>query len=142
MTTQYWRIALIAWMILIFIASSSLLSSDNTEEFLVYDVLNYIIRKFAHITEYAILVFLWFRSLWTKPKRFIQCLLWSVVLSILYAASDEWHQSFVPNRLGIWTDVVWDTIGAILAGIGFYCTQKWGSVEAQRRLLGSSAVGE
>lgn len=142
MTTQYWRIALIAWMILIFIASSSLLSSDNTEEFLVYDILNYTIRKFAHITEYAILSFLWFRSLWTKPKRFIQCLVWSVVLSILYAASDEWHQSFVPNRLGIWTDVVWDAVGAILAGIGFYYTQKWGSVEAQRRLLGSSAVGE
>ena len=142
MNTRHWRIALIVWVILIFVASSGLLSSDNTEKFLVYNILNYAVRKLAHIAEYAVLVFLGFRSLWTKPKRFAQCLIWSVVLSILYAASDEWHQSFVPNRLGIWTDVVWDAAGAILAGIGLYCTQKWGSVEAQRRLLGSSAVGE
>ncbi len=140
MTIKHWRIALIAWMTLIFIASSSLMSSDNTEQLLY--ILNYIVRKFAHIAEYAVLVFLWFRSLWTKTKRFTPYLICSVVLSILYAASDEWHQSFVPNRLGIWTDVVWDAVGAILAGIGLYCVQKWGSMEAQRRLLESSAMGE
>lgn len=142
MNTQRWRIALITWIILIFIASSSLLSSDNTEKVLVYDSLNYTLRKLAHVAEYAVLVLLWFRSLWTKPKRFIPYVIWSVVLSILYAASDEWHQSFVPNRLGIWTDVVWDATGAILAGIGLCCTKKWGTAEAQQRLLGSSAVGE
>ena len=136
MTTKHWRIALIVWMIIIFIASSSLLSSENTEQVLVYDLLNYSIRKLAHIVEYAILAYLWFRSLYPKPKQFKPAVFYSVLLSILYAITDEWHQSFVPNRLGIWTDVVWDTAGAIIMGILLWYVNHWGKEKTRQKLLG------
>jgi len=37
------------------------------------------------------------------------------VICILYAASDEWHQTFVPGRGGTWVDVVIDTGGVLIA---------------------------
>lgn len=38
-------------------------------------------------------------------------------LTLLFALSDEWHQSFVPGRSGRLDDVVTDAIGALL-GLG------------------------
>lgn len=35
-------------------------------------------------------------------------------LSLLFAVSDEWHQSFVPGRSGRLDDVITDTIGALV----------------------------
>ncbi len=131
MRIKYWRVALVVWMLLIFLASSSLLSFENTKKVLFFcpesdastlihqlcEFVHVAIRKFAHIAEYAILTYLWFRSLWTKPNRFISCVRWSVLLSILYAVLDELHQHFVPNRDGQLADIVWDSIGSIALGL-------------------------
>ena len=38
-------------------------------------------------------------------------------VTVLYGASDEWHQSFVPDRTGRLDDLVVDTIGVIV-GLG------------------------
>lgn len=114
MTTTHWRIALFFWLLLIFIGSSGLLSFENTERlFFFSERIHHAVRKFAHIAEYAILTYLCFRSLWTK-NRFAPCVLWSVLISILYAILDEYHQSFVPSRTGVWTDVVWDGTGVAI----------------------------
>ena len=132
MTTTHWRVALIVWMGAIFIFSTSLLSAENTAKH--FGDLNYLARKFAHIAEYAILVYLWFRSLWTKLGRFISCVRWSMLLSILYAMLDEWHQTFVPSRDGIWLDVVWDSIGIIAMGLILWSAKRTGK---EQRILGS-----
>lgn len=116
MTIKQWRFLLMGWMAFIFFASSDFLSADHTGEILVYSLLNVVVRKSAHMIEYGILMFLWFRSLWTVPERFQSAVIWSIVLSVLYAASDEWHQTFVPSRSGTWVDVVWDGAGAVLMG--------------------------
>lgn len=137
MTVRHWRIALIVWMAVIFVASSGLFSSDNTEKVLVFQLLNYMVRKGAHVGVYAVLTFLWFRSLWTVRDRFLRCLVWSVALSVVYGALDEFHQSFVPSRLGIWTDVVWDGAGAVLMGLALWVMQCRGSSGMQARVLGS-----
>ena len=130
-TIIHWRVALFAWMGAIFVFSSSLLSSENTAVYLPGDptfvhAINFVIRKFAHIAEYAILVYLWFRSLWTKPGRFIPCVRWSMLLSILYAMADEWHQTFVPSREGNWGDVVWDAAGVAMMGLVLWCAKRMG----------------
>ena len=136
MTIKHWRFLLAGWLVFIFLASSSLFSADHTKDILVFDLLNFIVRKSAHIVEYAILTFLWFRSLWTVPERFKSSVIWSVVLSVLYAMSDEWHQSFVPNRLGTWEDVVWDAVGAVFMGVAIGYLYKQNNEKIKQRLLG------
>lgn len=142
MTVRHWRIALIVWMAVIFVASSGLFSSENTEKVLVFEFLNYAVRKGAHLGVYGVLTFLWFRSLWTVRDRFLRCLVWSVVLSIAYGALDEYHQSFVPSRLGIWTDVVWDGAGAVLMALALWGVWQWGSARMQALVLGPTAQVE
>lgn len=41
----------------------------------------------------------------------------ALALAILFAASDEWHQTFVPGRDGCARDVLIDSIGAIIAAV-------------------------
>ena len=125
-------------MVAIFVFSSSLLSAENTAAYLSGDptvvaIANFVLRKFAHIAVYAILTYLWFRSLWTKPGRFVPCVRWSMLLSILYAMSDEWHQTFVPSREGIWIDVVWDATGVAMMSLVLWYAKRTGKGQ---RILG------
>jgi len=72
------------------------------------------IIKGWHATEYAILDSLAFRYLQTRlPIR--RALLISFVMCVAFAASDEWHQTFVPGRGGNVRDVLIDTSGAAIA---------------------------
>ncbi len=118
MTIDRWRIALVLWMTMIFLASSGYLafwmSADGTEE--VFGLFNYIVRKSAHFGEFAILTYLWLRSIWLREDRLNVSIGRSVGLSILYAITDELHQSYVPERQGIWSDVLFDAAGALAAG--------------------------
>ncbi|MDA0745311.1 MAG: VanZ family protein [bacterium] len=141
MTLRGWRILLVVWMGLIFLISSNFLNSqmsaDATKE--VFGTLNYVVRKSAHLSEYALLAFLWMRSIWVDPERFRSSLIWSVVFTVLYAATDEFHQSFVPNRLGIWTDVIFDATGAVLMVCALWWIKNKGSERLRRGLLGTLA---
>ena len=67
-----------------------------------------VLRKLAHVTEYAILGFLLARAV-RRPGL-------AVVLAAGYAATDEVHQTFVRGRHGAPLDVAIDTAGA-LAGV-------------------------
>ncbi|MDD9265778.1 VanZ family protein [Paenibacillus sp. GCM10023248] len=78
-------------------------------------VIEFFIRKAGHVSEYAILALLWIIALLAKPVRVIMTLVTSSIISVLYAASDEWHQTFVDGRTGHAIDVVVDTIGVLLA---------------------------
>jgi VanZ family protein len=79
----------------------------------------FLTRKCAHVTEYAVLALLFWRAL-RKPKRndprpwkWHEATL-PVLFVGLYAATDEIHQLFVPNREGKFADVIIDTAGALL----------------------------
>ncbi len=77
-----------------------------------FESLHFVVRKLAHLTEYAVLAFLWHRALSsTGVRRWFAPLL----ICALYAASDEWHQSFVANRTASPVDALIDTSGAVLA---------------------------
>ncbi len=77
-----------------------------------------IVRKCAHLTEFAVLSLLIWRA-FSKPQRNdLRPWQWSVagktiLLVLLYAASDEFHQLFVPSREGSVRDVVIDTTGGV-----------------------------
>ena len=78
---------------------------------------DFILRKCAHMTEYAILYFLLHRSLrGSFPGVSVQLTsVCSLLLTIAYAASDEYHQSFVPTRGPSVIDVGIDSVGALCA---------------------------
>ena len=80
---------------------------------------NGVMRKIAHFTIYLFLgasLANAFRSL--KPKKFptYKPLVISLVIAVIYATFDEYHQSFIPGRDGNPTDIIIDSLGT-LAGI-------------------------
>jgi len=66
---------------------------------------DFFFKKSAHFIEYGILSILIYRA--TKNLKL------SIILSILYAASDEFHQSFVPGREPRVRDVIIDAVGSV-----------------------------
>ncbi len=76
---------------------------------------DFILRKLAHITEYAILTFLLIRALSNYQLSKRKIILWSVILAILYAISDEYHQTFIFGREGTIRDVCIDSSGVFFA---------------------------
>ena len=90
---------IVAWGALIFTLSS--IPSLHTD----LGTWDLILRKCAHVTEYAILAFLLRRAMSTGP---------AFVVALAYAASDEYHQTFVVGREGSPRDVAIDSIGIVV----------------------------
>jgi VanZ family protein len=65
-------------------------------------------RKILHALTFALLAWLWF---WTLRGTVSRPMATAVVISVLYAISDEYHQHFVHGRHGSPIDVVIDSIG-------------------------------
>jgi len=89
-----------------------------------------ILRKCAHLAEYAVLALLLWRALHKPPRPDAPFWRWSeaglvLALVALYAASDEFHQTFVPSRQGCVGDVLLDTAGAALALLGLWAVGRW-----------------
>jgi VanZ family protein len=71
-------------------------------------------RKLIHFLQYALLAFLWWRALRTRLDD-RRAALAAFVVTALYAATDEYHQSFVQGRSGSPLDWAIDCAGAGLA---------------------------
>lgn len=103
-------IAAVAWAGLIFAASSRpdlRVSSDDT-----WDL---VLRKTAHVLVFGVLAILVLRCLRADAAVTRGTLVVALGLTLAYAASDEWHQTFVEGRVGHPRDVVIDMIGASVA---------------------------
>ena len=71
-----------------------------------------IVKKSGHITGYALLAFWYWYALGMDKKR--RWLAW--LLAILYALTDEYHQSFVAGRHpSIWDVLIFDNIGTLVS---------------------------
>jgi hypothetical protein len=77
----------------------------------VFDLIG---RKTVHATEYGVLWWLWLRAL-----RFRHGWL-PALICLAYAASDEYHQTFVHGRHGTPVDVAFDMTGVALAAGAYY----------------------
>jgi VanZ family protein len=71
-------------------------------------------RKLIHMSEYGLLCLLWWRALReVTPRRAALVLAFSV--SLAYAGTDEFHQTFVHGRHGTPVDVAIDAVGMVVA---------------------------
>lgn len=90
------------------------IQQDTTIGSVFFHIIEIIIRKAAHITEYAILSITIAYALYAYGRRRWKLILWSEVVSIIYAITDEFHQLFIPGRSGQITDVFIDGCGAFI----------------------------
>lgn len=131
-----WIVAIV-WMAVIFFLSSQQASDSNQLSTGITKIivdfisgifpgmspqiqwLNHIVRKNAHFIAYFILGFLQINALYINGEKGRKGFCIALIISVLYAASDEFHQTFVPGRSGELRDVLIDSAGA-LTGIGLY----------------------
>ena len=123
------------WMGLIFFGSTDLFSSQHTSRIIgpllrwlnpnvseeTIRAVQTVVRKGWHATEYSVLGLLLWRARRKPVKHDSRPWSWTeaavaVLLAAVYAATDEFHQSFVPSRGASAWDVLLDTLGA-LAGL-------------------------
>jgi VanZ family protein len=71
-----------------------------------------LIKKSAHVAEYAILGWLIQRARGARDARRAWWQSW--LTAVIYAATDEFHQSFTPGRMPRVTDVMIDSFGAAI----------------------------
>jgi VanZ family protein len=109
----YWFPPLL-WMLVIFFFSSRQRITVVNEY-----ALNFLFFKTLHIIEYATLFILLYRAIrhTSKRKYYVYHLFFSLLLLVLYAMSDEFHQTFVITREGTPRDVIIDVFGGLISWI-------------------------
>ena len=84
-----------------------------------------VIRKVAHIVEYAIGAMIFYGILSTYQKFSLQVKIAITIAFIAaYAGTDELHQMFIDSRNGSWIDVGIDTAGGALGVAGCYFLER------------------
>lgn len=73
-----------------------------------------VIRKLAHFSIYTVVGILLMALISTYQIKERNKTIISIIIGIIYACSDEIHQSFVPERSPMITDVMIDTMGVML----------------------------
>jgi VanZ family protein len=132
-------IALILWLIVIAIESTTYLSSQETSRILypiahflfgvdwvTFQPWHHFLRKCGHVFGYALLSILLFRA-WRETLPSKTGARWSIrwttiaVLGTAFVATlDEWHQSYLPSRTGTYRDVILDTCAGIAAQLAIF----------------------
>jgi VanZ family protein len=126
-----YAVALAFWLLLIFVTSCYHITIRQFLHFMrhagppafhqgftrFWDGYWWVFVKGWHATEYAILLILGAAFLRWRGVRADRAGLWCLPLLALYAASDEWHQTFVPGRGGHFSDVCIDIGGACVAAL-------------------------
>ncbi|MDP3980606.1 MAG: VanZ family protein [Chlamydiota bacterium] len=105
----YWMPFIVYAFLIFYVSSQSL---ENVDLGGIYGL-----DKCIHALEYAILVFLGYRAFVFGTNGFFDwswALLLSLLVSVLYAISDEYHQSFVPNRHTDILDLMADVTGIVV----------------------------
>jgi VanZ family protein len=85
--------------------------------------IEFFIRKGAHFSIYFMLGISLVYALRTRGR--LQSLIGAILISCLYACSDELHQSFNPNRSPLFQDVILDTMGATVGAIVMVIVLSW-----------------
>lgn len=76
-----------------------------------------VIRKLAHFSIYTLVGLLLMGLLSTYKIKNKWRIIITIIIGIMYAASDEFHQSFSPGRTPKITDVYIDTLGVMLGSL-------------------------
>ncbi|WP_208559971.1 VanZ family protein [Marinilactibacillus kalidii] len=89
-----------------------------------YYVLHIFLRKYAHFFIYLFFGILVKNALSTTGIKGIKAIVIALAFCAIYAATDEYHQSFVPGRTALITDVFIDSTGSFV-GILLYSILDW-----------------
>lgn len=122
-----WFLLALAWAANMFWLSTDTFSSEHTHPVLsrllyrvhihlappVLDATHTVIRKLAHVGEYAVLALLLYPSL-SGRKHAAR---WVLLACLAYAFTDELHQAFVPGRGPSLIDCAIDVAGAALGAL-------------------------
>lgn len=135
---NWWPAAL--WAAIMFYASTDTFSAENTSSSLApflqwlvpgitseqQQAVNFLVRKFAHFAEYAILYPLVLRGVnagrtdWSW-RRAVGA--WCIVAA--YSGLDEFHQSFVPSRTASLWDSALDSTGGLAAMLAVFLALRY-----------------
>jgi VanZ family protein len=138
---RLWRYGpVLVWMLMIFLFSTGGLSASNTSRIIRplllwlfpdiseerLNLVHFIVRKAAHFTEYAILAILAARAFLGSSRLTLRrrWLVVSLAVVVVYALSDEYHQTFVPSRTGSIYDSFIDIAGGLAALLFFTLRRK------------------
>ena len=115
-------------MAFIFMGSTDLMSAEHTSRYLTPLLLwlkpdisldtiaqiHFLVRKIAHLTEYAILAILLMRALCERATSLWRGAAVVLIVAVLFALADEYHQSFVASRTSSLGDAAIDSAGVLL----------------------------
>lgn len=90
------------------------------QTYLHIPISEFIVRKGAHMSEYALLTFTFIYGFYKNHCSLRQIIIYSLLAVFIYACSDEFHQLFIGGRAGQFSDVLIDTCGGVLAVV-LYC---------------------
>ena len=133
-----YQLPVVVWLLLIFFLSTDAFSTLETSKFIVpalryafpglsYEQIQFwhvVIRKLAHMTEYAILAALAYRCLKNGQIDLADSRIKTIGFVLMAALMDEWHQRFTALRGASIVDVGYDCLGGVwaLGVIGLYET--------------------
>lgn len=130
LSKRAWWLPTATWAVIIFDLSRAPYSAASSGRFISFaldwlsisilphnlGLMNALLRKSAHLTEYALLAVFLYNSmkpagdpLWSRKAAF-----WALLASGGYSLTDEFHQLFVPGRHASLSDCLVDTTGALL----------------------------
>jgi VanZ family protein len=125
-------VAPVAWMALILWLGSDGGSAEQTGRLILpalrflfpsasplqLDAMHAVVRKLAHLTEYAILTALWLRAFVVARGTVRERAAWQAcAIAVAWAVIDESLQSMGTSRTGSPTDVVIDAVGALVVAL-------------------------
>ena len=133
---RFWRYAPLAlWMFVISFASTSEFSAINTSRIIGplllwlfpnlsaerIETVHFLIRKAAHLTEYAVLGLLAARAFFASSHDLLRRSWFPLgfLLILVYGLLDEYHQSFVPSRTASLYDSAIDVTGGLVGLLVF-----------------------
>ncbi len=140
---KYW-LPVVIWMALIFTASADSHSYEHSSRIIEpllrwlfphlseaqIHAIHELFRKCAHVAEYSVFALLLWRALRKPAKSVSRPWNWrearlALLLVMLYAATDEFHQQFVPTRTSLVSDVFIDTAGGAAALLALWLIGRW-----------------
>jgi len=140
---KYW-LPVLFWMVVVFTASGDVHSYEHSSRIiapLLYwlfphisaDTVDWVVliaRKCAHVAEYSVFALLLWRAFRRPQKNDPRPWNWreagaALLIVALYAASDEFHQIFVPTRTPAVHDVLIDTLGGAAGLFAIWLVGRW-----------------
>jgi VanZ like family len=89
-----------------------LLSARPASDLPNFDWADRVVKKGGHMVGYALLALSYWQAFQFRQRK--QGLAWC--LAVLYAITDEFHQSFVPGRgASVWDVAIFDNLGALIS---------------------------